>query len=95
MGDASPPPAGDGWTTVVSKGIFGAYDAGASAFVATLTASPSKIIRRDCASCERDNPAATVFYKRLTPLPACRRCSTSCAFSSSPKGARHTAALPA
>ena len=55
---------------MVSKGIFGAYDAGASAFAAILTASPSKIIRRDCASCKRDNPAATVFYKRLTPLPA-------------------------
>ena len=66
---ATPPDAGAGWTTVVSKGAFGEYDAGAAAFASAMAQAPHKLIRRDCSSCSADT-AKTVFYKRLTPLPA-------------------------
>ena len=66
---AMPPNAGEGWTAVASKGAFGEYDAGAAAFAAALAKAPHKLIRRDCSSCSADT-AKTVFYKRLTPLPA-------------------------
>ena len=65
---ANPPPAGDGWAAVVSKGSFGEFDAGASGFAVAMRDSPSKIIRRDCGSCDIKE-AKTVYYKRLTPLP--------------------------
>ena len=68
-GHTPPAPLGAGWTAVASKGSFGDYDAGAAAFAAALAASPSKLVRRDCASCD-DAAARHVFYKRLTPLPA-------------------------
>ena len=64
----TPPPAGDGWLTVVSKGSFGIYDAGAAAFEALLYHSPRKVIRRDCPTCTAVTHRE-VFYKRLTPVP--------------------------
>ena len=54
---------------MVSKGAFGEYDAGAAAFASAMAQAPHKLIRRDCSSCSADT-AKTVFYKRLTPLPA-------------------------
>ena len=64
----APPPAGDGWLTVVSKGRYGSYDAGAAGFAAAMQSSPSNIVRRDCSSCTNEI-SSTIFYKRLTPLP--------------------------
>ena len=67
---ATPPDAGAGWTTVVSKGAFGEYDAGAAAFASAMAQAPHKLIRRDCSSCSADT-AKTVFYKRVIQLSPC------------------------
>ena len=69
MAMAPPPPVGDGWVAVLSKGSYGEYDVGAASFAHSLATSPSKIVRRDCASCDA-NDAKEMFYKRLTPVGA-------------------------
>lgn len=68
-----PPPVGAGWETVLSKGIFTASDVGRKQFD-TLLHNYGKIaglglVRRDCASCEAPVYKASMYYKRLTPLP--------------------------
>jgi hypothetical protein len=65
MANASP--VGEGWSPVLSKGAYGVYDVGGAAFAKALADSPSKILRRDCASCE-DVAMREIFYKRLTPV---------------------------
>eukprot|EP00935_MAST-01C_sp_MAST-1C-sp1_P000043 g43.t1 len=63
----SPIPAGDGWQCFLSKGAYGAVDTGAAAFNAAFAKSPTKIVRRECASCDQASHK-TIFYKRKTPL---------------------------
>lgn len=66
IGPPAPVPAGDGWAPVLSKGVYGMYDIGADGFSTLLSKSSTKLIRRDCPVCNAE--AATIFYKRLTPL---------------------------
>jgi hypothetical protein len=58
----------DGWRCVLSKGSFGETDVGTAAFNELLTASPTKIVRRECLDCSREYQR--VYYKRKTPLGA-------------------------
>ena len=62
------PPAGEGWTTVASKGTFGDYDAGEAGFASAMAQAPHKLVRRDCPKCDSQD-AKYIIYKRLTPLP--------------------------
>jgi hypothetical protein len=60
------PPAGEGWEALISKGTFGTADAGAAAFERSVAASPTAIVRRECADCLPSH--RWIFYRRLTPL---------------------------
>ena len=68
---AQPPPAGTGWTAVVSKGRYGTFDGSSTSFNAVLTAAMNMgvpVIRRDCAGCDVEHKS--IFYRRLTPVPS-------------------------
>ena len=61
-------PAGEGWTTVLSKGAFGAARVTPDGLEKMLfQQSPDRIIRRECPRCP-DDVYKVVYYRRLTPL---------------------------
>ena len=65
------PPAGTGWTAVLSKGRYGTFDGSSTSFNTVLTAAikmGAPVIRRDCAGCDGEHK--TMFYRRNTPVPA-------------------------